>query len=811
MVSRTCLVVFAVLSLVQIAAAQADKPRPFEVRGIRVEGAPDERTEAFIVQRSGLFIGQTMLLPGDPALTEAIRTLYQFRQFADVKITEERREDDGVYLVIQVREEPRLAGFTVEGVTKKQQRELERKIPLLPGTYLRPSDVEWSRLIAQNYFKEQGYLLADVQIVQDTTGTDAVAVTFVVDRGPRVEVGSIVFEGNKVASDNHLRRQMQETRPSPWWRFWSQDLFDKNAYEEDLARLLAYYHELGHYDARIVGDTVYIPENSARPELVVEVQVYEGPPYTIRHITWEGNTFFSDDELATTLDIEADDPYNGRKLEQNLWSNPRSTDVASRYLNRGHMRFDVQPSLTVVAGDSLDLHIEIVEGVPYTFGQINIRGNYETKDHVIRRELYTLPGQTFSRHAIQESIRRLAYLNYFDQESLALGPEIRIDDEKQQVDLTYKVEETIKNPVAVAGTYGKTGFILALNFSHNNFSLTNLLQGKAWRPVPVGDGQRLSFGIQTGGRDFQRYSLGFTEPWFLGKPTPLGLSLSHTRIRDDFFSDTDTGTLINTSARVFYDQRLAWLDEATSLSTGVRFQHYNNDDWTESLPSGISREIVLQQSLTRNTQDHPFLPTRGLLTQLSVAVAPPFDGFIQYHKWHFQSVLNVPLAPRLTLGVSADFGYVGSLTGNDVTFERFVVGGSSFETQGISNRFGRDIIYLRGYPLEAIGPRQGETAIGGRILNTYTAELRWHAVQSFSLNAAPYLFFDAANTWNDVDAYRPADLFRSAGVGLRLVLPILGPVDVNYGYNFDTFAPIGKHDGERGWTFQISLGRIFGF
>ncbi|MFB3132637.1 MAG: outer membrane protein assembly factor, partial [Rhodothermales bacterium] len=447
------------------------------------------------------------------------------------------------------------------------------------------------------------------------------------------------------------------------------------------------------------------------------------------------------------------------------------------------------------------------------FGEIHVAGNVETKEHVIRRELYTTPGQTFSRKAIQESVRRLIHLNYFELASLARGPEIRIDDQKKQVDLTYRVAETNKNPFSVAGTFGNTGLIMQFGLTYNNFSLKNLLDLSTWRPLPKGDGQQISLGVQTSGREYQRYSFSFTEPWFRGKPTPIGFSLSHTRLNGDevFSTSANDGTLINSSARVFYDQRLKWPDDKFSLSSSVRYQYFDNDAWSDALPLGVSQEFVFRQALSRNSLDHPVFPTRGSWAQLSVEVAPPIAGFTQYHKWRLQTNWNTPLAKKLTFGVSTDFGYVGSLTGEAVEFERFIVGGSPFETQGINGFLGRDVVYLRGYPIEAIGPRRDGTAIGGRLLNKYSAELRWHAVQTPQLTAVPYLFFDAANTWNDTGSYNPADLFRSAGFGTRFMLPVLGLLELAYGYNFDTFSPIGSHDGSRGWRLQFSLGRTFNF
>ncbi|MFQ5569215.1 MAG: outer membrane protein assembly factor BamA [Rhodothermales bacterium] len=818
---RRCLSSLFLLLLCRAATAQWTLPstvhppdleaaRPFEVQGLRVEGVDDEGTRGLILQASGLAVGQTVMIPRDPALTDAIRTLYRLGLFSDVKILEERRTDTGIFLIVRVQEVPRLAGYTFEGVKKKHQKDLRRKVPLFPGGHLRPNDVERAVQITRDYFADEGYLLAEVDARQQEAADGTATLTFVIDRGPRVEVGEIVVEGNKAVSGARLRKQMHHTKEKRWWRIWKSETLDRDAYEEDLTRIVAYYHEKGHYDARIVGDTTYVRQNDNAPEVVVEVEVYEGPRYHIRHILWEGNTVLPDAVLTEALGFMPGDLYNSKKLEQNLYANRRGTDVAGLYLNQGYLQFNIQPSVAVVEGDSLDLHFDVFEGPVYTFGEITIAGNVTTRDHVIRRELFTTPGQIFSRDAIQESIRRLLQLNYFDPASLASGPEIHIDEEHREVDLTYTVEEVFKNPLQIAGTVGNSGLILQFGLTFNNFSVKNLFKRSGWRPLPLGDGQQLSLSVQTSGADFQRYSFSFTEPWFRGRPTPMGFSLSHTRIKDHPLVNHD-GSLITSSARFFYDQRLQWPDDHFSLSSGVRYQFYDNDEWTSGLPQGISRELVFRQGITRNSLNHPIFPTQGSLAQLSVEVAPPFPGFIQYHKWRLKTNWNVPLAKTFSFGLSTDFGYVGSLTGDAVTFQRFVVGGSPFETQGVSDVFGHDIVYMRGYPVEAIGPRREEINIGGRILNKYAAEFQWHAVQTPQLTAVPYLFMDAANTWNTFGSYDPTDLFRSAGVGVRLALPMLGLVEVAYGYNFDTFPALGDHDGRRGWGFQFSLGRSFGF
>lgn len=832
MFSRYAILLLAVLMCAVPAAGQINPnapapdlgpydqmPQPFEILGISVEGVANENTQTFVQQASGLRVGQTVTLPSDQAFADAIRNIYRLGLFSNVRVVEERRVGNGVFVAIQVKEEPRLADFGFEGVKKGHRKDLREAMPIIKGTPVRPAEIERSVQVIEEFYKEKGYLLADVEVQrQDSTG-NTVQLTFVVDRGRKVEVGDIDFTGNEEISDRRLRKRMQ-TKEDRWWRFWKSSTFNRDKYEQDLRTLVDYYNQKGFFDAQIVDDTVYVRSEGGEPEVVINITVKEGARYHIRNIEWEGNTVYTDEFLTNALGFERGDVYNSQKLESNLYANRQSSDVSSLYLNRGYMRFQVHPTIRVVEGDSLDLHFEVIEGDVYEFGDIRIAGNTKTKEHVIRRELYTVPGQTFSRELIQESIRRLSQLNYFTQESLQQPPGIDINEQQKTVDLTYKLEEASSDQLELSGTWGSFGLVLMLRFNFNNFSAQNLFNREAWSPLPSGDGQQLALAVQTNGSYYQSYSLSFTEPWFRGKPTPVGFGLSYSKIDQGSYlrrltrsSASESGGLSTISARLFYDQRLKWPDDKFNSSTGIRYQFYRNDSLFQAIPFGVTQFLTLQQSFSRNSSDHPFFPQSGSTALLSVEVAPPLPGFAQYHKWRFRTSWNAPILPKLTLSVGTDYGFVGSLTGERVSFERFIVGGSPFDTQGFYSQFGRDIIYMRGYPVTSIGPRRDGEAVGGTILNKYTSELRWMAIASQQLQAAPYLFMDAANTWNSFRSYNPAELYRSAGVGIRLFLPIIGMLELNYGYNFDPFVPINQtsrdRTGDPGWSFQFSLGQGF--
>ncbi len=800
------------------ADAFSQLPRPFEILGLSVEGVDEESMRTFVLQSSGLAVGQTVNIPGDQALADAIRNIYRLRVFSDVKIVEERRAGEGIFLVIRVKEEPQLSDYTFSGVKKKHRKDLQKKIPLFKGSRVRPADLERSKQVIKEYFAEKGYMLAEIEVNRTETEQNTLVLDFAVDRGQQVEIEDIIVSGNTEISSGKVRKKMKETKRDRWWQFWKKSRFDQTDYEDDKDKVIAYYNTKGFYDARIVSDSVYLDTSGKEPGLIVKMDIHEGPKYHIRNVEWDGNTVYRDETLTQALGIQKGDVYNSDRLEQNLYGNRRSSDVSSLYMNRGHMLFRVEPEVRVV-GDSLDLHYDIYEGDIFKFGQIDIAGNLKTKEHVIRRELYTVPGQTFSRELIQETVRRLSQLNYFDQEKLGAGPGINLDQQKKLVDLTYKLEEVGSDQLELSGTYGRFGLVLMLRFGFNNFSVQDVFKKGSWKPLPSGDGQRLSVSLQTNGTAYQSYTLGFTEPWFRGKPTPVGFTLSHSRFNGTSFytfssSNIDTGQkFVRTSASVFYEQRLKWPDDKFSTSTSVGYQYFLNRDFTSSLPLGTSQQVTLRQALSRSSLDHPVFPTTGSSMVLSLEIAPPVGDFIQYHKWKFNSGWNVPLTRKLTLNVTGEFGYIGSITGDDVLFERYVVGGSPFDVQGFRDNFGKDIIYMRGFPARALGPRRGNEAVGGRVLNKYTSEFRFLAVQTPQLTAAPYLFMDAANTWDNFGTYNPTQLFRSAGLGARLFLPILGMLELTYGYNFDEFTPIpgqeGKHNGSKRWLFQFSLGQGF--
>ncbi|MEO0557463.1 MAG: outer membrane protein assembly factor BamA [Bacteroidota bacterium] len=785
-------------------------PAPYDVLSITVEGTSSDEMRTFAQQIAGIRAGDKVQLPWDQKFGEAVRRLYSRGQFSNVEIRAEEVAGQGVFLTIEVEEDPKLAGYDIEGLKSGDRNELRPQIPLLNGRNVRPADIETGRLAIQEFLREKGYRLAQVDVQRTVEPDGRVRLVYAVERGDRVSVADIQFVGNESFSESTLRRRLKNTLERRWWRFWKRETFIDTKFEEDLDNLVRFYNDEGFYGARVVSDSVYFRESEdGKNDLVVQVEVDEGNRYHIRDIVFEGNTIYTDEQLLFALDVQSGDVYDRTKLERNLRFSEDNTDVSSLYNDRGYLRFNVREQVVEVPGDSLDLYYEITEGEVYEFGDVRIAGNTRTKEHVIRRELRTVPGQPFSRQAIQRSIRDLSQLNYFDPNSFASGPAIDVDDENRTVDLTYNLAEQSSDQLELSGAWGgrSLGLILSARVAFNNFSIQNLVQGKG--PLPAGDGQQLAVTAQRGA-SYQNYSLSFTEPWFRGRPTPLGFSLGFSDYQDRF---NNAYRLRIGSIRTFYQQRLKWPDDFFSTRTSVGYRLYDVTDvdgrFTQSLPEGISQEFTIAQSLSRNSLDNPLFPQAGSATGLTLTVAPPIGDFIQYHKWDLNMEWHTPIAPRVSLGMKSRFGYIGSLTGDEVQFQRYLIGGTPLEaSQGGIVAFGREQIFLRGYPRESIGPRREGQPVGGRIANVYQAELQAILLQSPQLSLAPYLFVDAANAWDSFDSYDPSQLFRSAGIGSRIFLPIVGMLDLSLGYQIDpfdgTYSP--NETGEPKWDFQISFG-----
>ncbi len=789
----TVFFLIAFISFSSLAYSQQTKTEIYKVLGISVESVKAQTgTEpAAIIANSGLKVGDEITLPGDQ-IRQAIQRLWALRIFSDIQILIESKVENGIYLLIKVDEYPRFERTDIKGADDVDEDDIEKKINFVKGQILTPGDV--NRIVGniKALYEEEGHLLADIktQTVPDDSGNpNRVVLKVNIDEGPSVRIDRIRFSGNKAISEDDLKDQMDDTEEKVWWHFWSSPKFDKKKYEADKQKVLKYYRKNGYLDAEIISDTTWYSQD--KKKISVLVNVTEGAQYKIRSISWQGNTVYTPDALEDRLRFYPGDIYDEERFEQNLRGNQEQTDVASLYLDNGYLTFNLDPDIQRVGNDSLDIMIHVYERNQFRVGNIDIKGNTKTQDNVIRRELYTRPGDFFSRAAIVRSLRQLQQLNYFNPEKLK--PDYRLVDDKN-VDLTYEVEEkssdNVNASIGYSGAFGVTG---ALGFTVNNFSLKDPLAG--------GAGQILNFDWQFGeGARFRTFSLSFTEPWLYDSPTTLGVSLFDTR--QVYVTD-----LQQTGISVRVGRRLKWPDDYFRADWTFRFQSNNVHDngGLDYYDEGVTTQYSITQTISRNSTDNPIFPATGSSVALSVELSgrPLLPGNVSYQKWLFNADWYTPLfgTTRLVLYTGTSFGYLYGI-GEDPhipSIETFYMGGTGIGLYSTTP--------LRGYDDRTIGPVDYlGREIGGSAMLKHTAELRL----AVTLNPIPIYFLgfmEAGNVFEDFGHADFLDVKRSYGFGARLLINPIGLIGFDYGYGADDVYPKdGKPDG---WRFHFQFGKGF--
>lgn len=777
------IIVFLLFMVVSSTAfAQRTQQETFQILGISVEGN-SSADPAAVIANSGLKVGDEITVPGDQ-VRQAINRLWALRLFSNVEILIENQVGNGVYLLIKVKEHPRLERVEIRGNDEIDEDDIMKKITIVKGQILTPQEVNKILKSVKKLYEEEGHLLAQITpetVVEDTAKKNRVVLILNIDEGPSVKIEEITFEGNERFSDGDLRGEMEETKEKVWWMFWRSAKFDKKKYEEDKDLIVKYYRKHGYIDAEILSDTVWYSGDKRR--LHISITLHEGPQYKVRDITWEGNTVYPADVLADRLGFQRGDVYDVEQFELNLRGNPDQTDVASLYLDNGYLTFNLEPDVRRVAEDSVDITIRVYERNQFRIGRVDIRGNTKTKDKVIRRELYTRPGDFFNRSAIIRSVRQLAQLNYFNPEKLK--PDYKLVDDKT-VDLVYEVEEkssdNINASVGYSGAFGVTG---ALGFTINNFDISAPLEG--------GAGQILNFQWEFGeGARFRTFSIGFTEPWLFDTPTSLGVSAYDTRQRYVY-------DLRQTGASMRVGRRFRWPDDYFRGDWVFRFQLNDIIDGAGYYRTGKFSQYSITQIITRNSSDSPIFPTIGSVFSLSVEMAggPLLPGGVDYHKWIFSGETFTPLfgTSRLVLYASTLQGYVGKFRSDTEIspVDLFSMGGTGLGLVSTTP--------LRGYEDRSIEPPGG-----GYVLTKHSSELRL----ALTLNPIPiYLlgFVEGGNVFENFKRTDFLDLKRSYGFGARLLINPIGMVGFDYGYGADDVFP--KDGQPDGWRFHFQFGRGF--
>ena len=794
--SRTHKLIFLLLfgtfsSGVLFGQKQQPQPEVYKILGISVEGQRSGDPSA-IIANTGLKIGGEITIPSEQTKL-AVQRLHNLRIFDDVQIFIENRVQDGVYLLIKVKENPRLERIDVTGNDELDQDDILKKISLVKGQIITPQDLSSVVRDLKRQYDSDGYLNAHISptlvTVNDTTGR--VALKIVIDEGPKVKVDYIRFHGNKRNDEGDLKGEMKETSERTWWKFWTTNKFDKKKYQEDKDLILAFYRKNGYRDAEILSDS--LTYDSGHKYLTITIYVSEGEQYFIRKIYWEGNTVYPSDVLSARLGLKQGDIFNQEKFDQNLHRNEEESDVTSLYADNGYLYFQVEPEIKVVGTDSLDITLQVHERNQFRVGRVFISGNTKTYEKVIRRELLTKPGDFFSRQLIIRSLRQLQQLNYFNPEKLK--PDVRPIDDKT-VELEYSVEEkssdTFNMSVGYSGAFGFSG---GLGVSFNNFSLSEPLRG--------GAGQSMTFDYQFGVSNYYRtFTIGFTEPWMFNTPTLFGFSIFDTY--QSYYAD-----LHYRGASIRVGRRFKWPDMYFRGDWTLRVQENTYHPISTSSTTydyyyleGTTTQLGLSQVLSRNSTDSPIFPSRGsnfsLLTDINGG--PKFGGAIQaarYHKHVFSADWFVPLSStgRITLMSSNIIGFIfGFDKDSYVPYQDlFYMGGTGLGQIAVTP--------LRGFDDRSIGPDNGN--IGGKAMVKYTTELRF----ALAINPIPIytlLFAEAGNVWLDHTVMDMLNLRRSAGFGVRLMVQPIGMIGFDYGYGYDGATP---NAAPPGWKFHFQFGK----
>ncbi len=793
-------------------------PQEYEIGGITVSGV-NFIEHSIILMVSGLEVGEKIMIPGEQ-ISQAIQSLWRQGLFKNVAISITSIQEGMVFLDIELVERPRLARYEFHGVRKSESESLQKKLDLVRGDVITESLLVRAESAINDFFVDKGYLTPSVEIEQttDTIRPNSVILNFSIDKGPRTRIREINFYGNEKLSDWDLKWTMKDTRERSAWFIFSSSRFDPKDFKKDKRKIIDRYNEIGKRDARVLKDSIYFIKDN---RIGIDIYIEEGPTYYFRNIEWIGNTVYPSETLTEILDIEPGDIYNQSKLEKNLYMNIDGVDVSSLYLDNGYLFFNIDPVEVRVENDSIDLELRIYEGQQATINRVSVVGNTKTNDHVIMREIRTRPGQLFSRSDIIRSQREIIQLGYFDQETIDVIP--RPNPADGTVDIEYIVEETSSDQIELSGGWGAGRVIGTLGLSFNNFSSRQILNPDAWRPLPSGDGQRLTLRAQTFGRGYISYSMSFVEPWLGGKkPNSFSVSVYQTTHRRNVASShPNYGYYSIIGASVGLARRLTLPDDFFFLQQNITYQYYDisNPPLMFIFDEGYSNNFSYTTVFGRNSIDAPLYPRSGSESSISLQLTPPYSLFsdkdyasapdqekyrlLEYHKWKFRTSWYQPLIENLVLSVRTRFGYLGYYN-SDIgvsPFERFYLGGDALSGWEID---GREIISLRGYGNYSLTPTDARNNfIGANVYTKYTAELRYPV--SLNPMATIYVlgFVEAGNAWMGINNFNPFDVKRSAGFGVRVFLPMFGLLGLDWGYGFDD---IPGRPGDSGGNFHFSIG-----
>jgi len=828
-------------------------PQKYIVGGIGVEGN-DYFQASQIVNLSGLQKGMEITVPSDE-MSGIIDRIWAQRYFEDVALVVDSLSvaQDTCWLKIIIKEYPRVSKWTYSGIKNSDKKELQERLNLRPGRsfneYVKMTSVD----IIKRYYKEKGFLqcAVDVQTERDSVIRKAIRVNFAIDKGPKIKIRDINFIGNDDVSDFKLARSMKKTKSNKFYNFFSSKKFNEKEYVNDKKSAVEIFNEAGYRDARLVRDSVYYVEDN---RLAIDLEFDEGKKYYFRNITWTGNSVYTSEALNQILQIKKGDVYDVVTMNKRLYGGGKQGDwdISKLYRDNGYLFFNVTPVEINIQNDSVDVEMRISEGKSATLNNIIINGNDLTSEKVVRRQVFTRPGYLFSQTDFERSIREIASLGQFDPEAItdaSTGYSILPNQLNNTVDIVYNVTEKPSSQLELSGGWGGNTFVATAGVSFNNFSTARIRDKSAWRPVPLGDAQNLAFRFQTNGKYYTAISASFVEPWLFGKkPTSLSLSGYYTRMTDSYLT---IGILSTDKMYEVYGfnagigKRLKWPDNYFVLYNSLSWQTYRLTNWMSGyfmFNDGLSNNFSYQVSLSRNSSDQQIYPRSGSDFSLSLQLTPPYSLFrkhsydasgnkiavdnwkdikydnwtsqqrykwIEYHKWKFSGAVYTKLFDNLdfVLMTRAQFGYLGYYNRNwgYSPFEGFLVGGDGMTGY---NTYGSDIISLRGYTNYSLTPQEltpyssNGYSYAGNVYDKFTVELRYPVILQPQSTIFVLGFLEGGNCWSDIRNFNPLQIKRSAGVGVRVFLPMIGLLGVDWGYGFD--------DSSRGGSqFHFLIGQQF--
>ncbi|MEO5912499.1 MAG: outer membrane protein assembly factor BamA [Pelobium sp.] len=801
-------------------------PKEYTIAGVTISGV-QYLDQSVLITISKLSVGDRILVPGD-VTSSAVKNLWAQGLFDDVSLQVSKIEGDSIYFNIDLLERPRVARIDIIGLGKSETADIKEKLNNQKGKIVNENLSNNINSIITKYLYEKGYLntTVDITSVKDTSDVNSRVVKVKVDKKSKVKVNAINIEGNKDFSDAKLRKFMKKTHQKAFYKVFGSGKFLQDKYDEDKELMISKMREKGYRDAEILKDSVYKYDDKS---VNIDIKLHEGPKYYFGDISFAGNAKYPSSLLQQILKIEKGEVFSEAKLEKTLRSSPSSEDVSSIYLNDGYLTFNADPVQTKIHGDTVDLEIRIYEGPQYTINKIILKGNELTNDKVVLREIRTKPGQKFSKDLLVRSQRQISQLGNFDEQKIDIKPIPNPAD--GTVDIQYTVVEKPSDQIELSGGFGGGRVVGTLGLTFNNFSAKNIFNLGAYKPLPKGDGQKLSIRGQTNGKYYQSYSFSFSEPWFGGKkPIYFGIS-AFTSLQSNGVSNRNPNLQkIRLNGLTFsLGKQLKWPDDYFRVDYATNLQQFKLRNYSGYLfENGDSYDLSLSQVFSRNSTDSQIFPTSGSNLKFTIQATLPYSSFngknynnlatsekykfAEYHKWKFESQFFQKIYGKLVLKAQAQFGFLGyySKQVGQAPFGRFKLGGDGL--QGFDFLQGSEVIGLRGYANNSIVPEgntnTGSTGAGSPIFNKYVLEVRHPITLGESATVFVLAFAEGGNTWNKFSEFNPFNVKRSVGVGARIFLPIFGLLGIDYGYGFDKIPnAVNKVNGGQ---FHFSIAQQLG-